>query len=309
MEASSLFLPPSVITNNDIIPLIPPPRAGKLCTSATADNPHSWDSQKPFGLMLCSPKCHVRPLGFPTSPPDPSPSPTASIAPVSIPQDTAGKSHHHPPEGLCSPYSRDVVAPRGRRGGGYPPASFWSSPHTLVLWFRNMGAGSIASHSSGDPDPVPPTPSMGAGKESKHPAAKPSSFPWTPACPVDTAHPLDASSPRGHPHPASINSNPCNSLCFDSLPLLAPALLISAPPAPKHLFQSLESGDLLEWLCPGLPPPPAAARTHSTHVPCGELGAIRPGDLEGARLGLIKPELKARARAQRGGIKSLGGEC
>lgn len=98
--------------------------------------------------------------------------------------------------------------------------------------------------------------------------------------------------PPFHHQPANINNNPCNSLCFYSLAFLAPALLISAPPAPKCLLKLLESGDLCKCSAPGCPCLPLRAGTHtgdgSTHVPCRELGAIRPGYLKGARLGLIK---------------------
>ena len=105
---------------------------------------------------------------------------------------------------------------------------------------------------------------------------------------------LPVPAPPRHHQPANINNNPCNSLCFYSLAFLAPALLISAPPAPKRLLNLLESGDLCKRSAPSCPCLPLHAGTHtgdgSTHVPCKELGAIRPGYLKGARLGFIKPE-------------------
>lgn len=150
-----------------------------------------------------------------------------------------------------------------------------------------------------DPAPPPPPPSLGARKEPRHPDAK-SLLPSWEAQPAlspqggHAAHSLVPAPPPPpfHHQPANINNNPCNSLCFYSLAFLAPALLISAPPAPKCLLKLLESGDLCKCSAPGCPCLPLRAGTHtgdgSTHVPCRELGAIRPGYLKGASLGLIK---------------------
>lgn len=114
----------------------------------------------------------------------------------------------------------------------------------------------------------------------------PPPFPGSPACPFPGA------APPCHRQPANINNNPCNSLCFYSLAFLAPALLISAPPAPKRLLKLLESGDLCKCPAPGRPCLPLHTGTHagdgSTHVPSSKWGATRPGYLKGARLGLIK---------------------
>lgn len=133
----------------------------------------------------------------------------------------------------------------------------------------------------------PPTPSLGARTEPRRPAAK-IPLPSRGAQPALSPVPL----PPRHHQPANINNNPCNSLCFYSLAFLAPALLISAPPAPKRLLKLLESGDLCKRPAPGRPCLPLHTGTHagdgSTHVPSSERGATRPGYLKGARLGLIK---------------------
>lgn len=149
-------------------------------------------------------------------------------------------------------------------------------------------------------DPAPPPPPISGCQEGTQASGCqiPPPFMGSPACPFPTGRtrsPLPGAGsppPPFHHQPANINNNPCNSLCFYSLAFLAPALLISAPPAPKCLLKLLESGDLCKCSAPGCPCLPLRAGTHtgdgSTHVPCRELGAIRPGYLKGARLGLIK---------------------
>lgn len=92
------------------------------------------------------------------------------------------------------------------------------------------------------------------------------SLPFLPPVPAPPSH---------HHQPANIKNNPCNSLCFYSLVFLAPALLISAPPAPKRLLKLPESGDLCKHAAPGCPccPLPCPHPRRGWQHPCAPRGA------------------------------------
>lgn len=109
----------------------------------------------------------------------------------------------------------------------------------------------------------------------RNPGARlPTPLPSRGAQPAPSPPPALAA-PCHHHQPANINNNPCNSLCFYSLAFLAPALLISAPPAPKRLLKLPESGDLCKRAAPGCPclPLPCPHPLRGWQHPCALRGA------------------------------------